>query len=422
MNLLALAAAWPRARFAGFDLAPTAIERGRRWISAAGLRNVELEVLDILDAGDALGGPFDYVVAHGVYAWVPPPVREATMTLIGRLLAPDGVAFVSYNALPGGHLRMALRDTLLRRVEGLSGDERRLAARAHLEWLAQEPAGDDNPARAALRDAAARTLRTPWSVLSHDELGPCFHPQAVTDVARAAAANGLMFLGDADHERMDDVFLPDHSEPGDDPNATLLDHLQARDDRDFRFFRQTLLVRADARPSRRPDQAGLAALWATSRCRRDEDGRYRIKENVFEVADPMLDAALARLIGAFPERLRVAELVDGDAHRVALWRMFDRGLVELHTGPAPFAAEPGERPLASPLVRALLAEGAATVPTLDHRMITIEDYGPRHLIAHLDGTRTLAELEPVGRDAGLATPDALIHALRALAREALLVR
>jgi SAM-dependent methyltransferase len=88
MNLLAMAAAYPRAQFHGFDLAPTVVARGRERAEAAGLTNVRLDVGDIVDAAGSLEGSFDYVIAHGVYAWVPAQVREALMVLIGRVLAP----------------------------------------------------------------------------------------------------------------------------------------------------------------------------------------------------------------------------------------------------------------------------------------------------------------------------------------------
>ena len=72
---------------------------------------MRLEQADLLDARD--WGEFDYVVAHGVYAWVQDPVRDALMALFARCLAPHGVAFVSYNALPGARLRTMLREMAL---------------------------------------------------------------------------------------------------------------------------------------------------------------------------------------------------------------------------------------------------------------------------------------------------------------------
>jgi predicted O-methyltransferase YrrM len=421
MNLLALAAAYPQARFTGFDLAPTAIARGERWRGLAGLDNAELRVLDIMTAADGLPGPFDYIVAHGVYAWVPPAVRAATMALIGTLLAPDGVAFVSYNAMPGGHLRLALREALLLRLGALEGSERWRTAREYLTALAAEPEGRENPAQAALRDAAKHTLDKPWSVLCHDELGPHFHPQSLTEVAAEARANGLQFLGEADRERMADAFLPDDVAAEHDATGQLVRVLQARDYHDFRFFRQTLLVRDQVVPKRRIDLAALGALYAVTRCRRDAEGMFRLNANVFEVQDAPLAEALGRLVDARPQRLRVDALADTPARMIALFEMFDAGLIDLCTGPAPYTAEVSARPRASPLIRAMLGEGLENICTLDHRLMTIPEFGPRHVLAHLDGTRDRAALAQIAREAGLDTDEALDKGLRTLVSEGLIV-
>jgi protein-L-isoaspartate O-methyltransferase len=420
MNLAALAVAYPHASFTGFDLAATAVARGRRWIDLAGLTNIRLEVMDILDAGEALDGPYDYIIAHGVYAWVPPHVREATMALIGKLLAPDGVAFVSYNAMPGGYLRMALRDAMLHWLGDREGADRWSAARNYLERLAIEEERD-NPAQTALRDAAKHTLNKPWSVLTHDELGPCFYPQSLTDVAEAARANGLQYFGDADRERMGDAFLPEGVMPEADTTAQLLHLVQARDHADFRFFRQTTLVRDTARPSRTIDQAALGELWACTRCTQEGDIRFQLGPNVFDMEEPVLAAALARLVAAKPERIRVRELVDGDTLRTALFQLFDAGLIDLHTVPPPYQIGRSERPATSPLVRAMLAEKMQTICTLDHRLMNVSDEGPRLVLAHLDGTRDLAGLADIGRQAGLETADALAAGLDKLAKEGVFI-
>lgn len=422
MNLLALAAAWPEAEFVGFDLAPTAVERGRGWIAGCGLGNVRLETLDILDAADTLDGPFDYIVAHGVYAWVPPAVREATMALIGRLLSPHGVAFVSYNAMPGGHLRHAIRDALLFETEGLEGAAQWKAARALLAGLAEPREGSENAPQTAFREAAKRTLDKPWSVLIHDELGGCFYPQSLVEVARAAAAHGLQFLGDADRERMGDAFLPDDVEPEADTTRQLVRLLQERDYRDFRFFRQTLLVRDAVRPSRRLDQQALAGLYASTRCHQTPDGQFKLDANVFEVQDAPLAEALTRLALARPTRLPVAELADSDSRRTALFEMFDAGLIDLHSALPPYVAQPGDRPQTSALVRMMLADELPTICTLDHRLMAVSDFGPRHLLKHLDGTHDRTALAAIAAEAGLETEEALDRGLATLAREAVLLR
>src|SRR3712207_3467228 len=109
-NLMAMAAATPGIRAVGVDLAAVAIEEGRTVIEAVGLDNIELRQADVRALTDGRLGEFDYIVAHGVYGWIPAEAREALLATIKASLAPDGIAYVSYNAQPGGYFRLMLRD------------------------------------------------------------------------------------------------------------------------------------------------------------------------------------------------------------------------------------------------------------------------------------------------------------------------
>ena len=69
-NLIPLAVALPGSRFVGIDLAASAIAKARAGAVAAGVTNVRFETADLAALPESLTG-FDYVVAHGVYSWVP---------------------------------------------------------------------------------------------------------------------------------------------------------------------------------------------------------------------------------------------------------------------------------------------------------------------------------------------------------------
>jgi SAM-dependent methyltransferase len=108
------------------------IGRGEERVRELGLRNVCLFEGDLLGVGTELG-QFDYIIAHGLYAWVAEPVRDRLLALCGELLTANGVAFVSYNALPGGHLRKMIREMMLYSIEGIDDPERRVSG--GLEFL-----------------------------------------------------------------------------------------------------------------------------------------------------------------------------------------------------------------------------------------------------------------------------------------------
>ena len=92
-NLMAMAAATPGIRAVGVDLAAVAIEDGRKVAAAVGLDNVDLQQGDVRALTDGHLGEFDYVVAHGVYGWVPADAREALLAIRCRsVLLPDPLA------------------------------------------------------------------------------------------------------------------------------------------------------------------------------------------------------------------------------------------------------------------------------------------------------------------------------------------
>ena len=109
-NLLAMATATPGIQAVGIDLAGEVIEEGRTAVREIGLENVDLRQGDVSALTDGQLGEFDYVIAHGVYAWVPEPVRDALLAAVEAHLAADGVAYISYNAYPGGYVRQTLRE------------------------------------------------------------------------------------------------------------------------------------------------------------------------------------------------------------------------------------------------------------------------------------------------------------------------
>ena len=93
----------PGASFVGIDAAEGAIARGRALVEALGLD--ERDARGGRDRGPrAAGGGFDYVIAHGVYSWVAPAVRDRLLELCRSALSEHGIAYVSYNVLPGGRL------------------------------------------------------------------------------------------------------------------------------------------------------------------------------------------------------------------------------------------------------------------------------------------------------------------------------
>lgn len=393
MNVIAFAAAYPGADVHGFDLSSVAIARGQEVIDAAGLGNVTLVVEDILAATARYpAGSFDYVIAHGVYAWVPDHVRAATMALIGHVLSDRGVAFVSYNALPGGHIRQIMRDMLFEVVRDIADPDTKIAtARAFLETYAKiQPT--DEPLNVALRKHAEAMIERPAAVLFHDELGDCFYPQYFRDVVSAGQQVGLSHLTDAGRNRHLDGFLSDSEEMTEDAEMRVARSVQLDDFLTTRFFRQTTFVRAGRPLDRAIDPMRIADLYLSTKMKRAESGEFIDGEDRIEIPDEELAAALAAASAQSPQRVPLTQIArTSDQLRVIL-QLFTEWYVNLHIGPAPFAPAPGDRPETGPLVRAMLAEGSNMVCTLDQSLLKIDQPELRALLLAADGTRSMAEL------------------------------
>jgi Predicted methyltransferase regulatory domain/Methyltransferase domain len=397
-NLLPMAVALPGACFVGIDTSACAIARARAVAGELGLANVRFEEVGI-EWFQAPPASFDYVVAHGVFSWVPAPVRERLLALCGELLAERGVAYVSYNALPGARLREPLRELLALALEGVDDPVRRIAgARRVLAVLS-----GDNEDATLLGAEAARMSRHSDATLLHDVLAQVNEPYLFSEFVARAARHGLQYLAEADLPEMQAASLPQdlHAEllPAGDPlrREQVLDYLK------LRRFRQTLLCHAAVRLDRAPRPERVAALHVSSPARAIVAGERRA---TFETPagarlttdDEHVVAALVRVGHAWPAALPVAELL-GDERapqaRVALCEALAlaawRGVVQLHARPPGLRTIAGERPATSPLAR-LQARAGTTVATLRHGTVRIDDELDRAALALLDGTRDRAAL------------------------------
>ena len=155
-NVLSMAQTLPGASFVGIDASTAAIERGGEIAAAAGLANVQLRAAQLQELPEDLGG-FDYVVSHGVYSWISPPARGALLQCCRQRLGAQGIAYVSYNAYPGSHLRDMTREILRYHVRDVADPQERLA---QAQKLMQTIVAIDEPSlyARALREQMERML------------------------------------------------------------------------------------------------------------------------------------------------------------------------------------------------------------------------------------------------------------------------
>ncbi len=416
-NLVPLAVQFPQAAFSGIDLAEKPVAQGNQMIKDLGLNNIHLAPGDLAQV-DQSWGEFDYIIAHGVYAWIPPEVRQSLLRVCRERLAPQGIAFISYNALPGGHLLRVVRDLMLFHTRGFQDpDERLRQAVAAVKFVAD---GQDtvDEYRLWMRAELERILEHDEGHLFHDELGEINDPCYFTDFIAQAGRHGLQYLGEADFFEMTDHAFKDEVRV----NLRKLagNRLVREQYLDFlkcRRFRQTLLCHQGLALKPQPDAAQVREFLVSSTALplAEPQPDQRPGATVFETrtgARFQTDfqqgkAALARLRAAWPSPVAFDELVRELAQPGAgaeapvedlpgkladfLLELYGGGMVQFHTTRPICAATPGVRPVASPVARWQAARGHF-VTTAFHLTIKLEDEIGRKLLTSLDGTRDRAAL------------------------------
>jgi len=410
-NLIPMGYGLPGSEFVGVELAATAVAAGSRATSALGLRNVALHHLDIMDVSEALG-TFDYIIAQGIYSWVPAPVRDRILAICEAHLAPHGVAFVSYNTYPGCHLRQAVWQILQFHVEGIADPSERIAqARALAQFMADCPqtAGSD---AAVLAGEMRAVLDHSPGLLFHDDLAITNAPVYFREFAGHARRHRLQFLAEANfHEMQPQAYPPEVARQ----IRLLADEsvVQMEQYLDFlrnRRFRQTLLCREDVALDRRLRREAVRGLRFASSARPtverpDVDSPDVIVEfhgrgdSRLATDHPLAKAAMLELGQAWPRQVGFDDLLriirpgpvtadETGALIDILLAAYTAGLVELSTHSPHFVLEPGPRPTASPVARLQLEHGSF-VASLRHTSVYIEDDLGRRLLRLMDGTRTL---------------------------------
>ena len=429
-NLIPMAWALPQATFTGVDASPSAIALARERADALGLENVRFEEVSLADHAPQPGS-VDYVIAHGVYSWVPDPLREALLALCARALSPAGVAYVSYNTLPGGRLRQVLREILAAELEGIDEPQQRLtAARETLATMRTAWTYDDG--LATLSGVAGSLIDASDALLYHDTLSPANTPLYFREFVAAAQAAGLQFLAEAEFWEMQVGWLPPDVRPNVLATTDRLRREQRLDFMRMRTFRQTLLCHAscvlqEVTPERLADLAAAAPLTVGAAAGDQGVTFTGARGQVLTSDHPVVIAALERLGAAWPGALPVAALWGPEAgaqeRQVVcemLLRCFSADLVTLHCAPIAVGTATGERPRTSVVAR-LQARDGPTVANLRHEAVELDERR-RLLVTLLDGSRDRAALREALAAMG-ARDDAatLDQAIEQLARKALLL-
>jgi SAM-dependent methyltransferase/methyltransferase-like protein len=415
-NLIPMAYELPDSRFVGIDLSSTQVAAGQGLCRQLGLTNIELKAASIADL-DESWGRFDYIICHGVFSWVPPAIQDKILWICRHLLAPAGVAYISYNTYPGWHLKNVVRDLMRYHAARFDDPQTKIQqARSILTFMAKASASLDNPMSRLLSGQAESLAEDADYYLYHEHLEDSNQPFYFHQFVAKARGAELEYLGEAWHHTQIDNLPPDVQETLQAISSDLIDLEQFVDVIRSRTFRRTLLCHREAQIVQTPEPSVMDRTYLTALAkpespepdvRTDAPEKFRLDDGTVATTNiSLFKAALVELFGQWPCAVPFDELLcaaidraglPAEQHAVArpllaalLVRGYVSHLTAVHTEPFRFCRQVSERPRSSRLAQALATE-RPSVPNLRHRLVVLLPVD-RIVIGLADGTRTREQI------------------------------
>ena len=336
-------------------------------------------------------------------------------------LAPQGIAYVSYNTYPGWQVHDMFRAMMryeARHARNL--DEQMASARKLLDFL-QASLTADAPYDALVQSELASLAKQDDHYLRHDHLEEINQPVYFRHFMAHARTHALQLLGDgALGLRAKDYLGPEAEENLNQITDDPIEKEQYRDVVRNRTIRQTLLCHQAVDLERGPTTQRLRGMYLESRLQADNPevetssasterfstpGGLRVTTAV-----PLIKAALVHLgeiwpnyhsvRGACGRGLRRIEAT-ADPPTAAPQGEIDRlednllqccvgGIIEVHTGPPSFTPLPTASPAAGPLARWQAARGEV-VTNRRHQALRLDPFD-QHVLLLVDGSRDAPKL------------------------------
>lgn len=415
-NLIPLANRYPESECVGIELSRVQAEEGARFVSRMGLANVRILHGDLAALPSDLG-EFDYIIAHGVFSWVPPTVQDALLEVCHQHLAANGLAYISFNVTAGWGKLQRLRAALIESSSiDLPAPQRYAQARATLDELALTEADP-----VVLKEIVYLKTATP-SYLFHEYLAEFNVPVTFADFVAKLDAHGLRYTGEAGPRNavveLENTWglIPESMAGRWIEAETALD--QALTTR----FRRALVSRSDAPFAQPPCANKLVDLAFYADLTSEEEidlGAHTEQQFVnpsghtFSVAAPIAKAAMMALSMVYPNAVRYDDLYVAAQSVIAEWGVSAESgvagmqddaqfrevlfqLVMLH-GVMPTVSDRklnsglDEYPCAQSLARMQAMMPGWVVSGARHVAIDLDAPG-RTLLTQMDGSHTLDEL------------------------------
>jgi methyltransferase-like protein len=419
-NLIDMAYGLPGSEFVGIDLSENAIAEGQAVIERLSLKNVKLIACDLMDY-PLDTGPFDYIVSHGLYSWIPQAVRERLWLIMEKLLSPHGLAYLSYNVYPGCYLRRMLREMMLFHVHQYESPQDKLQqAQAFLKFLDGGLAIQNEFGMDVRKEIDELLHHRRDSSIYHDDLSLINEPVYFHQVVSAADLHQLQYVSECTYLDCTTIYFPEdiQQQLKQLEDSSYLVKEQYLDFLKLRRFRSSLFCRRELLVDYRISSERLSSQFFASNSRIQGDMNWD-KESAIKLIStnsasislnhPLSKAVLFSMIQTFPRYWSLDELRRHGSKLLCEkgittdetedWQELNRtllicysvGLVDAKCIKPNVAHEVPEKPSISAIMREQLNRGLTVLTNQLHMPVEFEtDFMPFLLLC--DGTRTRQDL------------------------------
>jgi len=416
-NIVTMAANLPDSHFAGVDLSRKQLQWGWDLIAQLELDNIRLEHMSIGDIEPDFG-QFDYIICHGVYSWVPPHIQAKILATCRRHLSTSGIAYVSYNCLPGWNFIKSIRDMMLYHVSAFDDPaEKAEQARSMLQFIINSQDRSDKAYTAYLKSEMDVLSQHRDAYLLHDHLEDINDPIYFHEFMQRAAQHELDYLGDTDLFTM----YPDNLDEAVAATIQKIPGLiKAEQYMDFirnRRFRSTLLCHRGTQINRELDANAIEQFFILTRAfpERDvvpadmEDGvplNFTTGDATLTLCGQVPKTAMLILAQNCYQPMAYGELCDrirtetGGRHSASireqlnddlnLIRLLFAGLIRISSTAGAYTTAVAEKPEVTRLVRCQALQGEV-VANQRHEPTAL-NAAERILVRYLDGRNDLDAL------------------------------
>jgi len=249
-NLLRFAETFPKSYTLGVDLSKVQIDIGQKTLDKLKLKNVELKVMSITDLDESYG-KFDYIICHGVFSWVPDFVKDGILEVSKKLLNKNGLAFISYNTLPGWNMINSVRELMMYHSTNFDKVPDKITqSRAALNFIQESLEGQKTPHAEFMQASAKNMAGKEDHYIRHEYLEENNKAFYFNEFIEKARENDLDYIGDTDVQRM---YVGNMPKKAVEKLGTINDIVRTEQYMDFinnTQFRCTILSHKDTKVSR----------------------------------------------------------------------------------------------------------------------------------------------------------------------------